>query len=77
MSALPGHPQLLRHMSDRPPLKHHPLNQQATTMKIQPSISVSHEGLLGRVETSDISTQPGGPPLHRAGSVTNVPAEYS
>lgn len=45
-------------------------------MNIQTSISVSHEGPPEMAETSDISTQPGGPSPHNIGTVTNLPAEY-
>jgi hypothetical protein len=64
-------------MGHRAAVHKHPLHQQATTVHSQTSISVGHEDLLDLVETSDISTKPGGPPLHKTQTVTNLHAEYT
>jgi hypothetical protein len=64
-------------MSDRPALLDHPPDKEATAIKVQTGVSVGHEDLLVAVKTSDISTKPGGPPIHKHRHVTNVPAGYS
>ena len=77
MRTLPRDPQLLRDMSHRTTINPNPPNKQTTTVKRQPSISVSHEDL--RLVKTGISTAPGG--LHMINkprrSVTNLVAGYS
>jgi hypothetical protein len=46
MGALPGNTQLLRDVSDRPPLLEHTLDQQHPSANIQAGISVRQENLL-------------------------------
>ena len=46
MSGLPGNAQLLGHVRDGPVAVDDPLDQQATTTKVQTSISVTHGDLL-------------------------------
>jgi hypothetical protein len=75
--ALPGDSQLLGDVSDRSALVKHPLNQQTTTVRVQTSISVGHEDLLGwqRRQTSPLSREV--LLVHKTQTVTNVPAEYT
>ena len=56
--ALPRHPELLRDMRHWATIAPDPPNKQTTTVKRQPSISVSHEDL--RLVKTGISTAPGG-----------------
>jgi hypothetical protein len=64
-------------MSDRTTVVDDPLNEQTTAMQIQTSVSVGHEDLLDLVETSDISTKPGGPPRSQDPIGHHVSAGYS
>ena len=77
MRALPRHAQFLRDMRDRAAITADPPNEQTTTVKRQPSISVSHEDL--RLVKTGISTAPGGLRMINKPrrSVTNLVAEYS
>jgi hypothetical protein len=75
--ALPRHPQFLRDVRDRATVAPDPPNKQTTTVKRQPSISVSHEDL--RLVKTGISTAPGGLRMINKPrrSVTNLVAEYT
>jgi hypothetical protein len=64
-------------MRDRTAITPDPPHEQTTTVKRQPSISVSHEDL--RLVKTGISTAPGGLRMINKPrrSVTNLVAEYS
>jgi hypothetical protein len=65
MGALARDAQFGGDVSDGSAASKDPFDQQDTTMNGQTSISVGHEDLRGLAETSDISTKPGGPPIHK------------
>jgi hypothetical protein len=77
VGALPRDTKLLRDVRDGPAIDPDPPNEQTTTVKRQPSISVSHEDL--RLVKTGISTAPGGLRMINKPrrSVTNLVAEYS
>ena len=51
MGTLPRDTELLGDMGDRTAVPKHPLNEQTTTMQVQPGVSVGHEDLLGQRKT--------------------------
>jgi hypothetical protein len=77
MSALAGHTQLVRHMSDRATIEPDPPHQQAATMERQAGVSVGHEDLRAG-GCLDTTHRIGGLHFVQAATrtVTNVPAEY-
>ena len=75
--ALARDAELLRDVRDRATITPNPPDKQTTTVKRQPSISVSHEDL--RLVKTGISTAPGGLRMINKPrrSVTNLVAGYS
>ena len=65
IDTLPRHTQFGGHVSGFTSTGEHAIDEKLSTVNGQPSITVRHEDLRARVETSDISTKPGGPPFRQ------------
>ncbi|GGB97319.1 hypothetical protein GCM10010972_07610 [Cellulomonas carbonis] len=64
-------------VSDRAPLVHDALDQQPTTERIEPGVSVRHENLRVGVGLRQATAQPEVLLSSTTTDVTNVMAEYS